>query len=62
MSPRTSTKCCYFYIFFVLWDSRVQHLFERRVALNPALGGLRDVESAINSHELDKIESAVFKL
>ena len=37
--------------FLVLWDCRVQHLFESRVALNPGLGGMRDVASAIISHE-----------
>ena len=37
--------------FLVLWDYRVQHLFEGRVALNPGLGGVRDVASAIISHE-----------
>ena len=37
--------------FLVLWDCRVQHLFESRVALNTGLGGMRDVVSAIISHE-----------
>ena len=37
--------------FLVLWDCRVQNLFESRVALNPGLGGVRDVASAIISHE-----------
>ena len=40
----------YFY-FLVLWDCRVQHLFESRAALNSGLGGVRDVASAIVSHE-----------
>ena len=40
-----------FYIVLVLWDCRVQHLFESRVALTPGLGGVRDVASAIFSHE-----------
>ena len=37
--------------FLVLWDCRVQQLFESKVALNPGLGGMRDVASAIISHE-----------
>ena len=38
--------------------------FESRVALNPGLGGMRDVASAVISHEQTqyKTESAVFKL
>ena len=38
-SPRTSIYCCYIYIFF----------FAIRVALNPGLGSVRDVVSAIIS-------------
>ena len=37
--------------FLVLWDCGIQHLYERRVALNPGLGGVTDVASAIISHE-----------
>ena len=37
--------------FLVLWDYRVQLLFESRVALKPGLGGLMDVASAIIYHE-----------
>ena len=36
---------------YVLWDCRVQFLFGNRVALNPELGGVRDVAFAIISHE-----------
>ena len=36
---------------FIIWNCRVQHLFESRVALNPRLGGVRDVASATISHE-----------
>ena len=32
-------------------DSRVQHLFDSRVSLNPGLGGVRDVASASIPHE-----------
>ena len=32
-------------------DCRVQHLFESRVALNPGLGGVRNVTDVIVSHE-----------
>ena len=35
----------------VLWDCRVQDLFESRVALNSGLGGMKNVASAIISHE-----------
>ena len=35
----------------VLFDCRVQLLFGNRIALNPRLGGLKDVASAIISHE-----------
>ena len=49
--------------FLVLWDCKVQHLFENRVALNSGLGGVRNVASVIISHEqTQKTESAVFKL
>ena len=41
----------HFYIFWSFWNCRVQHLFESRVALNPGLGGVMDVESAIICHE-----------
>ena len=37
--------------FLFLWDCRIQRLFGNRVALNPGLGGVRDVASAIISHE-----------
>ena len=37
--------------FLVLWDCMVQHSFDSRGALNPGLGGLRDVASAIIFHE-----------
>ena len=38
--------------FLVFWDCGVQHLFESRVALNPGIGGVRDVtQSAIVVHE-----------
>ena len=37
--------------FLVLWDCRIQRLFENQVALNPGIGGVRDVASAIISHE-----------
>ena len=40
-----------FLYFQVLLDCRVQRLFESRVALNPGLGGVRDVASAIDPHE-----------
>ena len=39
------------FTFLVLWDCRVQHLSESRVALNPGLGDVRDVASAIISHD-----------
>ena len=39
------------FTFLVLWDYRVQHLFETRVALNTGLGGMRDVASVTVSHE-----------
>ena len=49
--------------FLVLWDYKVQHLFESRVALNSGLGGMRNVAFVIISHEqTQKPESAVFKL
>ena len=35
----------------VLWKCRVQHLFENRVAPNSGLGGVKNVASAIISHE-----------
>ena len=35
----------------VLWDCYAQHVFLSRVALNPGLGGVRDIASAIISHE-----------
>ena len=44
--------------FLVLWDRRIQNLFENRISLNPGLGGVRDVASAIISQE----QSAIFKL
>ena len=50
-SPSTSIQFCYFLHFLVLWDCRDQQLFESRVALNPGLGGVRDVASAIVSHK-----------
>ena len=37
--------------FLVFWDCRFQDLFSNRVALKPGLGGVRDVASAIISHE-----------
>ena len=37
--------------FLVLWGCRIQHLFGNGVALNPGLGGVRDVAAAIISHE-----------
>ena len=37
--------------FLVFWDCSVLFLFGNRVALNPGLGGVRDVTSAIISHE-----------
>ena len=37
--------------FIVLWDCMVQQLFGNRVGLSPGLGGVRDVGSAIISHE-----------
>ena len=50
--------CCYFFIhacklldFLVRWDCRIHYLFDSRVALNPGLGGVRDVASAIFCHE-----------
>ena len=49
--------------FLVLWDCKVQHLFESSVALNSGLGGVRNVAPVIISHErTQKTESAVFKL
>ena len=47
--------------FLVLWDCRVQHLFESRVALNPGLGGVRHLILFL-MNRLNKTESAVFKL
>ena len=35
----------------IIWDCRIQHLFGNRVALNPGLGGVRDVTSAISCQE-----------
>ena len=59
------TFCLLFYISgpLGLWCSTLS--FERRVALNPGLGGVRDDASAIISHEqtqkkTKKNESAVF--
>ena len=37
--------------FMVLWVCKAQHLFGNGVALNPGLGGVRDVASANTSHE-----------
>ena len=37
--------------FLVLWDCRIIQLFVNRVALNPGLGGVRDVAYAIISHK-----------
>ena len=46
-------KCCLhvFTFFLVLWDYKIHNLFESRLALYPGLGGMRDVASAIISHE-----------
>ena len=41
-----SCVCCFIYIF-----SFFGTVFENRVALNPGLGGMRDVASDIISHE-----------
>ena len=49
--PRTWIECCYFLHFLVLWGRRVWYLFENWVALNPGLGGMRDVAFVIISHE-----------
>ena len=49
-SPYVDIKLLCLY-FLVLWDCRVQLLFGNRVALNPGLGGVRDVASFITSHE-----------
>ena len=51
-SPSVSYFFFFFFLhFLVLWDCRVQHLFENRVALNPGLGGVRNVASAIIFYE-----------
>ena len=39
------------YFFLIFWDCRIHNHFESRVALNLGLGGMRDVASAIISHE-----------
>ena len=49
-SPRTSIQCCYIYIFWSFGTVGFK-IFESRVALNPGLGGVRDVAPAIISHE-----------
>ena len=41
----------------VLWDCRVQLLFGNRVALNPGLGGVRDVASASITFALEQTQS-----
>ena len=40
-----------FFTFSVIWDCKIKNLFESRVVLNLGLGGVRDVASAIISHE-----------
>ena len=41
----------------------IQHLFGNRVGLNPGLGGVRDVASAIISmNRLNKTDFSIFKL
>ena len=37
--------------FLVLWDCRIHNFFESRVALISEIGGVREVTSAIISHE-----------
>ena len=51
--PRMSIQCCYFYMSWSLGgpDCRVHYLFGNRVAFNLGLGSVRDVASAIISHE-----------
>ena len=50
VSPYINLVLLYLH-FLVLWDCRIHNLFESRVALNPGLGGMRDVASAIIFHE-----------
>ena len=52
-SPRSSILCCYFYIFWSFGTVGFYTLIGQgnRVALNPGLGGVRDVVYVINSHE-----------
>ena len=42
-----------------LWDCRIQHLLESRIAHSPGVGGVRDVASAIISHETDSIKPSL---
>ena len=51
ISPCTSIIVLLYLYFLVVWDCRIQHLLESRVELNPGLGVVRDVASAIISHE-----------
>ena len=44
-----------YFLFLVLFDYRIHNVFESRVALNPVLRGVRDVASAIISHEQSQL-------
>ena len=46
----------------VLWVCKVQDLFGNRVALNSGLGDMRDVASAITSHEQTQSNFKVWML
>ena len=39
----------------MFWDCWIHYLFESRVAINPGLGGVRDIVSAIISHEQTRV-------
>ena len=54
--PRKSPRKRLCLHFLVIWDCRVQLTLGNRVALNPGLGGVRDVASAIISYEQTQSE------
>ena len=47
------------FTFSGLWDCKIQHLFGNRVALDPGLGGVRDVAPAIISPEHTQIKPSL---
>ena len=56
-----SIECCYFNMFWSFKTAGFDTFIGNRVVLNPGLGGVRDVASAIFSHEqtVNQTESAV---